>query len=71
MKGHGGDGFLKFQDSEELTSYELADAFEQMWQKGRFVIYDFFSIMLFVYEHIASFLGCHCPYASYIKNDYF
>lgn len=34
-KGHGGDGFLKFQDAEEITSPELADAFEQMWQKGR------------------------------------
>ena len=35
--GHGGDGFLKFQDAEEITSIELADAFEQMWQKQRFV----------------------------------
>lgn len=34
--GHGGDGFLKFQDSEEITSIELADAFEQMWQKRRY-----------------------------------
>lgn len=33
--GHGGDGFLKFQDSEEITNQELADAFEQMWQKRR------------------------------------
>ncbi|NWH52669.1 GPI8 transamidase, partial [Fregata magnificens] len=30
---HGGNGFLKFQDSEEITNVELADAFEQMWQK--------------------------------------
>ncbi|XP_054154900.1 putative GPI-anchor transamidase [Oppia nitens] len=36
MTGHGGDGFLKFQDSEEITSVELADAFEQMWQKRRY-----------------------------------
>ncbi|XP_065068412.1 GPI-anchor transamidase-like [Rhopilema esculentum] len=36
LTGHGGDGFLKFQDSEEITSIELADAFEQMWQKGRY-----------------------------------
>ncbi|CAH3041700.1 unnamed protein product [Porites lobata] len=36
MTGHGGDGFLKFQDSEEITSIELADAFEQMWQKRRY-----------------------------------
>ena len=26
MTGHGGDGFLKFQDSEEVTNIELADA---------------------------------------------
>jgi len=36
MTGHGGDGFLKFQDSEELTSMELANAFEQMHQKRRY-----------------------------------
>lgn len=36
MTGHGGDGFLKFQDSEELSSIELANAFEQMYQKQRY-----------------------------------
>ncbi|XP_075217002.1 putative GPI-anchor transamidase [Lycorma delicatula] len=36
LTGHGGDGFLKFQDSEEVTSQELADALEQMWQKRRY-----------------------------------
>ncbi|XP_031552084.1 GPI-anchor transamidase-like [Actinia tenebrosa] len=36
MTGHGGDGFIKFQDAEEITSVELADAFEQMWQKRRY-----------------------------------
>jgi len=35
MTGHGGDGFLKFQDAEEITNIELADAFEQMWVKRR------------------------------------
>lgn len=35
LQGHGGNGFLKFQDSEEITNIELADAFEQMWQKRR------------------------------------
>ena len=35
--GHGGDGFLKFQDNEEISSAELADAFQQMWQKKRSV----------------------------------
>ena len=28
MTGNGGDVFLKFQDSEEITNIELADAFE-------------------------------------------
>jgi len=36
LTGHGGDGFLKFQDIEEITNIELADAFEQMWQKRRY-----------------------------------
>lgn len=36
LTGHGGDGFLKFQDSEEITSQEMADAIEQMWQKQRY-----------------------------------
>lgn len=36
MTGHGGDGFLKFQDAEEISNVELADAFEQMWQKRRY-----------------------------------
>ena len=33
--GHGGENFLKFQDAEEISNAELADAFEQMWQKRR------------------------------------
>ncbi|KAI5661982.1 hypothetical protein M9H77_21305 [Catharanthus roseus] len=36
MTGHGGDEFLKFQDSEELQSHDLADAVKQMKEKGRF-----------------------------------
>ena len=36
MTGHGGEGFLKFQDAEEISNVELADAFEQMWQKQRY-----------------------------------
>jgi len=36
LTGHGGDGFLKFQEAEEITNIELADVFEQMWQKGRY-----------------------------------
>ncbi|XVF06365.1 hypothetical protein REPUB_Repub06bG0041800 [Reevesia pubescens] len=30
MTGHGGDEFLKFQDSKELQSHDLADAVKQM-----------------------------------------
>ena len=37
MTGHGGNGFLKFQDAEEISDVELANAFEQMWQKRRFI----------------------------------
>ncbi|GAU90589.1 hypothetical protein RvY_02987 [Ramazzottius varieornatus] len=36
MTGHGGDGFLKFQDNEEISDIELADAFQQMWEKKRY-----------------------------------
>lgn len=36
MTGHGGDEFLKFQDSEEISAHDIADAFEQMWQKRRY-----------------------------------
>ena len=37
MTGHGGNEFLKFQDAEEIGAWDLADAFEQMWEKKRFV----------------------------------
>lgn len=36
MTGHGGDQFLKFQDSEEIGAWDLADAFSQMWEKKRY-----------------------------------
>ncbi|KAH7698969.1 GPI-anchor transamidase [Aphelenchoides avenae] len=36
LTGHGGDGFLKFQDSEELTNVDLADAIEAMYQQNRY-----------------------------------
>lgn len=36
MTGHGGDEFLKFQDSEELQSHDLADGVKQMKEKRRF-----------------------------------
>ncbi|CDR43172.1 CYFA0S11e01046g1_1 [Cyberlindnera fabianii] len=36
MTGHGGDEFLKFQDAEEISSWDIADAFEQMHEKKRY-----------------------------------
>lgn len=36
MTGHGGEDFLKFQDNEELSSKDLADAFAQMFEKKRY-----------------------------------
>jgi phosphatidylinositol glycan class K len=37
MTGHGGAEFLKFQDNEEISAFDIADAVEQMWQKKRSV----------------------------------
>ncbi|KAF1322410.1 Gpi-anchor transamidase, partial [Globisporangium splendens] len=36
MTGHGGDGFLKFQDFEELSSQDIADAIQEMHVKKRY-----------------------------------
>ena len=36
MTGHGGSEFLKFQDAEEISSWDLADAFAQMHEKKRY-----------------------------------
>lgn len=36
LTGHGGNGFLKFQDKGELSSSEFADAIEQMHTKKRY-----------------------------------
>lgn len=38
MTGHGGNEFLKFQDNEEISAFDIADAFEQMWSKKRYVL---------------------------------
>lgn len=38
MTGHGGNEFLKFQDNEELSAFDIADAVEQMWEKRRWVL---------------------------------
>ena len=37
MTGHGGNEFLKFQDNEEISAFDIADAFEQMYQKKRYI----------------------------------
>lgn len=36
MTGHGGDEFLKFQDHEEISAFDIADAIEQMHQAHRY-----------------------------------
>ncbi|KAL1406069.1 glycosylphosphatidylinositol anchor biosynthesis [Vanrija albida] len=36
MTGHGGNEFLKFQDNEEVSAFDIADAVEQMWEKRRY-----------------------------------
>eukprot|EP00127_Corallochytrium_limacisporum_P000470 Clim_evm26s13 gene=Clim_evmTU26s13 len=36
LTGHGGEDFFKFQDFEEITSAELADAFQQMYEQERY-----------------------------------
>jgi hypothetical protein len=37
MTGHGGDEFLKFQDQEEISAFDIADAFQQMHTQKRSV----------------------------------
>ena len=60
--GHGGDGFLKFQDAEEISSAELADAFEQMWQKRRFtqILYVLYFLCERVCECVNVYNMCTC-----------
>jgi phosphatidylinositol glycan class K len=36
MAGHGGDGFFKFHDGEELSAQDLAHAFTEMHAKGMY-----------------------------------
>ena len=48
MTGHGGNEFLKFQDNEEISAFDIADAFEQMYQKKRYVF--FFSSLPFYFR---------------------
>ena len=50
LTGHGGNEFLKFQDNEEISAFDIADAFEQMWQKKRC------SSRYLLYLHFITFL---------------
>eukprot|EP00658_Telonema_sp_P-2_P036592 TRINITY_DN26436_c0_g1_i1.p1 TRINITY_DN26436_c0_g1~~TRINITY_DN26436_c0_g1_i1.p1 ORF type:complete len:314 (-),score=74.63 TRINITY_DN26436_c0_g1_i1:222-1163(-) len=36
MSGHGGEEFLKFQDSEEISAQDFEDAFQQMHHQRRY-----------------------------------
>ena len=36
LTGHGGDGFLKFQDTLEISASDLSDAIKEMWEKKRY-----------------------------------
>ena len=45
MTGHGGNEFLKFQDNEEISAFDIADAFEQMYQKKRLVVLSFCALI--------------------------
>ena len=36
MTGHGGDQFFKFQDEEEITSYDFANVVNEMYLRGKY-----------------------------------
>eukprot|EP00878_Enallax_costatus_P031621 GHUV01034585.1.p1 GENE.GHUV01034585.1~~GHUV01034585.1.p1 ORF type:complete len:404 (+),score=96.46 GHUV01034585.1:190-1401(+) len=36
ISGHGGNEFMKFQDTQELMAQDVADAIQQMYEKGRY-----------------------------------
>lgn len=76
MTGHGGDGFLKFQDSEEISNHELGDAFEQMWQKRRFVTIKDASLIVIIFHSLPDrynellFIIDTCQAASMFRTFY-
>jgi GPI-anchor transamidase subunit K len=47
MTGHGGNESLNFQDNEETSAFNLADAFEQMYQKKRLCL--MFMSIIFIF----------------------
>lgn len=48
VTGHGGNEFLKFQDNEEISAFDVADAFEQMWQKKRYANFFFICVAMLI-----------------------
>jgi glycosylphosphatidylinositol transamidase (GPIT) subunit GPI8 len=66
LTGHGGDGFLKFHDQQELGSADLAHAFQQMWAYGRYA-----ELLLVIDTCQAATMGDHlsAPYVTYISSS--
>lgn len=68
MTGHGGDEFLKFQDSEELQSHDLADVVKQMKEKHRwfilhqFIVYIIYILLYKILIQIKKFSTIKCSY---------
>jgi len=62
MTGHGGNEFLKFQDNEEISAFDLADAFEQMYQKKRYIY--IYSLLSFICLSNGSLLSAITKYSS-------
>lgn len=60
MTGHGGDEFLKFQDSEELQSHDLADTVKQMKEKHRWdAIYFICTACTPLFLQVLLLVTCH------------
>jgi phosphatidylinositol glycan class K len=55
MTGHGGNEFLKFQDNEEISAFDIADAFGQMYQKKRYFTVPFISFLTGVLDTMKYF----------------
>lgn len=54
MTGHGGNEFLKFQDAEEISAFDLADAFEQMYEKKRYATHFFPYEAMLTFDHLCN-----------------
>ena len=75
LTGHGGEDFLKFQDDEEISAYELADSFQQMYQKKRYNEFLFVigkstkHINLFTFEKFYNFKSDHHFYSFFMQKN--